>query len=121
MSKRIEQSRRHGHWDPRYASNAPTSQNGRVSVVTPRNPPPRDEDRSTPKRPDAAFRYELCDRYGSYTGTFVTETERWQVGDVFTTGDGQALRITAISAAGRSSQRPAYTDRWNVEAVKPRS
>jgi len=31
MSKRIEQSRRHGHFDPRYG--------GRISVVTPRNTP----------------------------------------------------------------------------------
>jgi len=37
--------------------------------------------------------YELCDAHGSYTGTFVTEIERWQVGDV----------------------------RWNVEAVQPLS
>jgi hypothetical protein len=39
MSKRIEQPRRHGHWDPRYASRVATLQDGRVSVVTPRNPP----------------------------------------------------------------------------------
>ena len=110
MSKRIEQSRRHGH-----------RQDGRVSVVTPRNPPPRGEETSTSRQTGGSFRYELCDRHGSYTGTFVTETERWQVGDVFTTGDGQALRITAISAAERSSQRPAYTNRWNVEAIQPSS
>jgi hypothetical protein len=52
-------------------------------------------------------------------GTFVTETERWQVGDVFTTGDGHALRITAISAPERSNQRPAFTNRWSVEAIQP--
>jgi hypothetical protein len=121
MSKRIEQSRRHGHWDPRYAAKAVASQDGRVSVVTPRNPPPGDEERSTPKRTHAAFRYELCDRHGSYTGTFVTEIEAWQVGDVFTAGDGRALRITAITAPERSNSRPAYTDRWNVEAVQPQA
>ena len=122
MSKRIEQSRRHGHWDPRYATQAPTSQEGRVSVVTPRNPPPRHAEQSTSKRKrtHVAFRHELSDRHGSYTGTFVTEVERWQVGDVFTTGDGRALRITAISASEGSAGRPAYTDRWDVEAAGPR-
>lgn len=64
-----------------------------------------------------AFRHELSDNDGSYTGTFVSEVERWQVGDVFTTGDGRALRITAISASEKSIDRPAYTDRWNVEAA----
>ena len=68
-----------------------------------------------------AFRYELFDSRGSYTGTFVTEVDCWQVGDVFTTGDGHTLRITDISAPERSKQRPAYTNRWNVEAVGPRS
>jgi hypothetical protein len=110
MSKRIEQSRRHGHWDPRYAAKAVASQDGRVSVVS-----------STPKRTHAAFRYELCDRHGSYTGTFVTEIEGWQVGDVFTAGDGRALRITAITAPERSNSRPAYTDRWNVAALQPQA
>jgi len=119
MSNRIEQSRRHGRWDPRYAAKASASQDGRVSVVTPRNPPPRDEERSTPKRTNVAFRYELRDNNSSYTGTFVTEIERWQIGDVFTTGDGRTLRITAITAPERSSTRPAYTDRWNVEPVQP--
>jgi hypothetical protein len=118
MSKRIEQSRRHGHWDPRYAAKAAASQNGRVSVVTPRNTPARVEERSTPKRTAVAFRYELCDAHGSYTGTFVTEIERWHVGDVFTTGDERALRITAITAPEKSSGRPAHTDRWSVEAVQ---
>jgi len=68
-----------------------------------------------------AFRYELCDSRGSYTGTFVAETDRWHVGDVFTTGDGQTLRITAISASAVSNQRPVYTNRWNVEAVPSRT
>ena len=67
-----------------------------------------------------AFRYELCDTHGNYVGTFVTEVERWQVGDVFTTGDGRALRITGIAAPERSNQRPAYTDRWKVEAMQAR-
>jgi len=111
MSKRIEQSRRHGHWDPRYGPKATASREGRVSVVTPRN--------STDRRSEVAFRYELCDGDGSYTGTFVTQIEQWQVGDVFTTGDGHALRITAISAPESSSQLPAYTSRWNVEAIEP--
>ena len=66
-----------------------------------------------------AFRHELSDNHGSYTGTFVSEVEHWQVGDVFTTGDGRALRITAISASEKSINRPAYTDRWNVEAAEP--
>ncbi len=69
----------------------------------------------------SAFRYELCDSHGSYTGTFVTEVDRWQVGDVFTTGDGHTFRITAISAPEKSNQRPVYTSRWNVEALQPRS
>ena len=119
MSKRIEQSRRHGHWDPRYSTMAPASQDGRVSIVTPRNPP-RDEDRSTPERTRSNFRHELSDMHGSYTGTFVTQVERWQVGDVFITGDGRTLRITAIAASEGSSNRPAYTDRWSVEAAHPR-
>lgn len=119
MSKRTKQSRRHGHRDPRHATKDPTSQDGKVSVVTPRNPP-RDEERSTAKRTHVSFRHELSDRQGSYTGTFVTEIERWQVGDIFTTGDGRTLRITAISASERSNNRPAYTDRWNVEAAQPR-
>jgi hypothetical protein len=119
MSKRFEQSRRHGHWDPRFATKEPTSQDGRVSVVTPRNPP-RDENDQQPTRTNLTFRHELTDRHGSYTGTFVTEIERWQVGDVFNTGDGRTLRITTISASERSSNRPAYTDRWNVEAAQPR-
>ena len=114
MSKRIEQSRRHGYWDPRYATKA-----ARVSVVTPRNPP-RDDERSTANRTRVAFRHELGDRHGSYTGTFVTEIERWKVGDIFTTGDGRTLRITAISASEKSNNRPAYTDRWSVEAARPR-
>jgi hypothetical protein len=119
MSKRIEQSRRHGHWDPRYSTNAPGSQAGRVSIVTPRNPA-RDEEQSTPTRTRSAFRHELSDKHGSYTGTFVTDVERWQVGDIFTTGDGRTLRITAISASEKSTNRPAYTDRWSVEAAHPR-
>ena len=109
MSKRIERSRRHA---------ASTSKDdGRVSVVTSRNPP-RDDERSTAERTRVAFRHELSDRHG-YTGTFVTEIERWDVGDIFTTGDGRTLRITAISASERSNNRPAYTDRWSVEAARP--
>ena len=118
MSKRIEQSRRHGHWDPRYATRAPTSQDDRVSVVTPRNPPPSDE--SALKRAQTAFRHELSDKHGSYTGTFVSEIERWQVGDIFTTGDGRTLRITAITTPGQSINRPTYTDRWHVETAQPK-
>jgi hypothetical protein len=121
MGKRIEQSRRHGRWDPRYAAKAAASQDGRVSVVTPRNPPQRDEERSAPRRAGAAFRYELCDGRGIYTGTFVTEVERWQVGDVFTAGDGRDLRITAITAPEVATGRPAFTNRWNVEAIQPRA
>jgi hypothetical protein len=68
-----------------------------------------------------AFRYELCNGQGHYTGTFVSEIDRWQVGDVFTTGDGHTLRITSISAPEISRQRPVYTNRWNVEAIEPQS
>ncbi len=65
-----------------------------------------------------AFRHELCDRHGTYLGTFVTEIERWEIGDVFTAGDGGALRITDIAAPERSSERPAFADRWNVEPTE---
>ena len=65
-----------------------------------------------------AFRHELCDVHGRYIGTFVTEIERWQIGDAFTAGDGRALRITDIVAPERSSERPVYTDRWNVEPTE---
>ena len=65
-----------------------------------------------------AFRYELSDSRGSYTGTFVTAVDSWQVGDVFTAGDGRTLRITAISAPEQSIERPASTNRWSVEAIQ---
>ena len=118
MSRRIEQSRRHGPWDPRYAPKAAAPQEGRVSLVTPRNSQTQAEERSTSKGgARVAFRHELCDAHG-YIGTFVTEIEPWQIGDVFTAGDGRALRITDIVAPERSSERPAYTDRWNVEPTE---
>jgi hypothetical protein len=60
----------------------------------------------------------LCDPHGSYVGTFVTERAAWQIGDAFTTGDGRALRITDIVAPRRSTQLPAYTDRWRVEPAE---
>lgn len=66
---------------------------------------------------DVAFRHELCDTHGTYKGTFVTDTERWQIGDDFTDGDGRALRITDIAAPEHSNQRPTYTDRWIVEPI----
>jgi hypothetical protein len=65
-----------------------------------------------------AFRHELCDTHGTYKGTFVTDTERWQIGDAFTDGDGRALRITDIAAPEHSNQRPTYTDRWIVEPIQ---
>ena len=65
-----------------------------------------------------AFRHELCDTHGAYIATFVTDTERWQIGDAFTDGDGRALRITDIAAPEHSNQRPAYTDRWIVEPTQ---
>ena len=65
-----------------------------------------------------AFRHELCDADGNYIGTFVSEIEPWQIGDAFTAGDGRDLRITHIAAPERSSERPAYTDRWNVEPTE---
>jgi hypothetical protein len=67
---------------------------------------------------DVAFRHELCDTHGIYKGTFVTDTERWQIGDDFTDGDGRALRITDIAAPEQSNQRPTYTDRWIVEPIQ---
>jgi hypothetical protein len=67
---------------------------------------------------DVAFRHELCDTHGTYKGTFVTDTERWQIGDDFTDGDGRALRITDIAAPEQSNQRPTYTDRWIVEPIQ---
>ena len=67
---------------------------------------------------DVAFRHELCDTHGTYKGTFVTDTERWQIGDDFTDGDGRALRITDIAAPEYSNQRPIYTDRWIVEPIQ---
>ena len=67
---------------------------------------------------DVAFRHELCDTHGIYKGTFVTDTERWQIGDDFTDGDGRALRITDIAAPEHSNQRPTYTDRWIVEPIQ---
>ena len=65
-----------------------------------------------------AFRHELCDTAGTYTGTFVTEIEHWQAGDVFATGDGRAFRITSIDASELSNLRPTYTDRWTVEPTE---
>ena len=67
---------------------------------------------------DVAFRHELCDTHGTYKGTFVTDTEHWQIGDDFTDGDGRALRITDIAAPEHSNQRPTYTDRWIVEPIQ---
>jgi hypothetical protein len=69
-------------------------------------------------RADVAFRYELRDGRGNYIGTFVTEMEHWQIGDVFTTGDGCALRITAFVAPERSQDRPVYAGGWNVQPVE---
>ena len=62
-----------------------------------------------------AFRHELCDTHGTCIGTFVTDTDCWQIGDDFADGAGRALRITDIAAPEHSSQRPTYTDRWIVE------
>ena len=119
MSRRIEQSRRHGPWDPRYAPKAAALQEGRVSLVTPRNAQTRPVEGSTSRGgARVAFRHELCDADGGYVGTFVTEIEPWRIGDAFTTGDGRALRITDIVAPERSSRLPAFTDRWNVEPTE---
>jgi hypothetical protein len=65
-----------------------------------------------------AFRHELCDTHGTYKGTFVTDTERWQIGDAFTDGEGRALRITDIAVPEHSNERPTYTDRWIVEPIQ---
>jgi hypothetical protein len=64
-----------------------------------------------------ASRYELRDRHGEYIGTFVSD-ESWKLGDVFTTGDGCALRIIGITAPEQSRERPAFTAGWKVEAVE---
>jgi hypothetical protein len=64
-----------------------------------------------------ASRYELRDRHGDYTGTFVTDDRSWQIGDVFTTGDRRVLRIIGIAVPQRSLERPAYTCGWIVEPV----
>jgi hypothetical protein len=69
--------------------------------------------------PTPASRYELRDRQGAYRGTFVTDDRRWQVGDVFTTGDGRVLCIIGIAAPQRSLERPAYAGGWIVEPVEP--
>jgi len=66
-----------------------------------------------------AFRHELRDTHGTYIGTFVTDTKRWQIGDAFTDGDGRALRITDLATPEHSNQRPTYTDRWIVEPIQP--
>jgi hypothetical protein len=65
-----------------------------------------------------ASRFELRDRHGEYMGTFVTDDESWQSGDVFTTGDGRALRIIETTAPEKSLERPAYTGGWKVEAAE---
>jgi hypothetical protein len=89
-----------------------------VSVVTPRNSPPRArQDPSPGRRTTKSFRYELCNRRDNYTGTFVTNVEQWQIGDVFTSGDGRPLRITAIIAPEQSRERSSYTGAWEVEPI----
>jgi hypothetical protein len=65
-----------------------------------------------------ASRYELRNRQGDYIGTFVTDHESWQLGDVFTTGDGCALRIVATTSPEVSHERPAFAAGWTVEAVE---
>ena len=65
-----------------------------------------------------ASRYELCDRHGDYVGTFVTDARSWQIGDVFTAGDGRVLRITGVAVPKRSRERPAYTGGWIVEPAE---
>jgi hypothetical protein len=68
-------------------------------------------------RPKKLFRYELCNERGNYAGTFVTGIQQWQIGDVFTSGDGRPLRITAINDAKQSRDRPSYTGAWEVEPI----
>jgi hypothetical protein len=51
-------------------------------------------------------------------GTFVTNDRSWQIGDVFTTGDGRVLRIIGIAVPERSPERPAYIGGWKVEPVE---
>jgi hypothetical protein len=63
-------------------------------------------------------RYELRDRQGEYRGTFVTDDRSWQVGDVFTTGDGRVLRILGTAVPEQSRERPAYAGGWIVEPVE---
>jgi hypothetical protein len=107
MSRRNEHSRRHGHWDPRWYTPKATHQDG-VDVIA-------GHDSTRGEARSVAFRHELCDRHGNYVGTFVTKSEHWQIGDAFTSGNGEALRIIGVTAPEQSSDRPAFTDRWNVE------
>ena len=65
-----------------------------------------------------ASRYELREG-GGYSGTFVTDGGIWQIGDVFTTGDGRVLRVIGIVAVPqRSRERPIYTGGFIVEPVQ---
>ncbi len=93
MARRMEQSRRHGHYDPRFLD--------RVDVAT------------APRR---TGRYELRDGDGNYAGTFVTTVPDWHVGDTFTTGDGRSLRITEIvppELIEAAPERPKH-EQWEV-------
>ncbi|HEY0414926.1 MAG TPA: hypothetical protein VGC78_00955 [Gaiellaceae bacterium] len=65
---------------------------------------------------DSAGRYELRYGDGGYAGTFVTTSPTWEVGDVFSTGDGRTLRITNIVPPQliEPSDRPKH-GLWEVE------
>jgi hypothetical protein len=93
MARRMEQSRRHGHYDPRFLA--------RVGEV-----------KATPR----SGRYELRDSDGNYAGTFVTTVQEWHVGDTFSTGDGRSLRITGIvppELIEAAPERPRH-EQWEV-------
>ena len=74
-------------------------------------------ERNDQSRHKKSFRYELRNRRGDYAGTFVTDVEQWEIGDVFTSGDGRPLRITGINDAEQSRDRPSYTCAWEVEPI----
>ena len=97
MTKRIEQSRRHGHYDPRHVERAEAPAPPRIAA------PPEG-------------RYEMRYGDGTYAGTFVTGVPAWHVGDAFVTGDGRGLRITEIVQPEliEATDRPAH-GLWEVE------
>jgi hypothetical protein len=108
MTKRIEQSRRHGRHDPRFADG--------VAASTTATDRPFVRALARPASPGG--RYELRYGDGDYAGTFVTDVPSWHAGDTFVTGDGKSLRITGIVPAEliEVSDRPRHGV-WEVQRV----